>query len=177
MKYFMLLIIFTITIPLSTRASEGGLATVGNGEVRYLGLFKVYEAQLLAPIDTPRNKILDRTTPRCLLLDYAVSLDAEDLAKGGDVVLARQQSEERLDKLREYIDILHKSYEDVQSGDSYSLCYSPASTTTVLSLNSAEVVSIDSEEFAEIYFGIWLGEREPIDSGLRDSLLKNLPEQ
>ena len=124
------LLLALIALPLPAQSTVDEMVKVGNGEVRYLGIFKVYDAQLLAPESIPRNEILSKSTPRCLVLDYALSLSAEDLAKGGDVVLARQQSQERLDKLREYIDILHKSYVDVKDGDSYSLCYSPENTTT-----------------------------------------------
>jgi hypothetical protein len=151
-----------------------GMQLQGRGAVRYLGLFKVYDAALYTPHPVPKEKILDATTSRCLKIDYAVALTAEDLVLGAETVLSRQNSPERVSQVRVEIDRLHSSYRDVGKGDSYSLCYEAASRNTTLLLNGQERVTITSADFAEIYFGIWLGPLAPIDGRLRDRLLTRM---
>ncbi len=178
MKIFSIpLILLILILPTLGYTAIPGLIDVGNGEVRYLGFIKVYDASLYTQPDINRSNILEAGTSRCLVIDYSVSLSAEDLVKGGEKVLARQHDKQRLDKIRNHIDTLHKSYQDIDSGDSYTLCYDSATEVTTLLYNSEEVVEIKSSEFANIYFGIWLGPKNPIDDDLRDDLLKRLPEQ
>ena len=178
MKFFYIpLILLILVMPSVVYAAIPGLVDVGNGEVRYLGFIKVYDASLYTQPDISRANILEAGTSRCLVIDYSVSLSAEDLVKGGEKVLARQHDKQRLDKIRNHIDTLHNSYQDIDSGDSYTLCYNSATEVTTLLYNSDEVVDIKSSEFANVYFGIWLGPKKPIDDDLRDDLLKRLPEQ
>ncbi len=176
MKFFYLAVFSLVLIlPTAVNGSIPGLIDVGKGQVRYLGFIKVYDASLFTDPDVVRDDILKADTSRCLVIDYSVSLSAEDLVEGGETVLARQHDKEKLDKIRNYIDSLHNSYQDIQSGDSYTLCYDSANTITTLHYNSEEVVAIKSSEFANVYFGIWLGPNDPIDDDLRDDLLKKLP--
>jgi hypothetical protein len=85
--------------------------------------------------------------------------------------LTRQHSPEGIAKLRKEIDMLHAAYRDVQKGDSYYLCYAAPQRLTTLTLNDTALVAVPSKEFAEAYFGIWLGAVQPIDEKLRDRLL------
>lgn len=151
-----------------------GLAKTGTGTVNYLGLFKVYDAELYTPPVLHSSAVLSEATSRCLVLRYDLDLSAEDIIKGANAVLKRQNSQEMLDKISVYIDAVHNSYTNVQSGDSYTLCYDAPSSTTKLLFNNEEVVSINSTLFAKIYFGIWLDSREPISETLRDNLLAQL---
>ena len=68
--------------------------------------------------------------------------------------------------------MLHSAFLDVKKGDSYYLCYDAPQRLTTLTLNDTELVAVPSKEFAEAYFGIWLGAVQPIDEKLRDLLLK-----
>lgn len=154
-----------------------GMQLQGRGVVRYLGLFKVYDAALYTPQPVPRGKILDAATSRCLKLDYAVALTVDDLILGAETVLARQHSPARLARVQSEIDKLHSGYKDVKSGDSYSLCYEATTRKTALLLNGQRQVTITSADFAEIYFGIWLGPLAPIDERLRDRLLTRMEEK
>ena len=67
------------------------------------------------------------------------------------------------------IDALHRAYRDVRPDDRYSLTYLP-DVGTELRLNNELLASIPGNDFAEAYFGIWLG-NQPLDEGLRDELL------
>jgi hypothetical protein len=85
--------------------------------------------------------------------------------------LARQHAPETLERVKSELERLHNAYREVGEGDSYSLCYDAETQTTTLSMNQEELISIASPEFAEIYFGIWLGSNGPLDEGLRNQLL------
>jgi hypothetical protein len=148
------------------------LILVGEGEVYYMGFIKVYDAALYVESKTNSQEIIDPETSRCLKLTYEVSLAVEDFVRGAETVLARQHSPGEIAHLRQEIDILHGAYRDVGKGDSYSLCYDAPRRLTTLALNDTELVAIHSNDFAEAYFGIWLGAVEPIDEKLRDQLLR-----
>ncbi len=90
---------------------------------------------------------------------------------GAETILARQHSPEGITKLRKDINMLHAAYRDVQKGDSYYLCYDAPRRLTTLTLNDTELVAVPSKEFAEAYFGIWLGAVQPINEKLRNRLL------
>ena len=166
------IIVFLIFItPAAAFGSLSGLEKHGTGEFRYLGFIKVYEAELYVQTPAAAEEILDGKTSRCLKLQYSVALKADDFRKSAIKILSRQHSPETLERVKSEIERLHNAYREVGEGDSYSLCYDAENQTTTLSLNQQELVSIASPEFAEIYFGIWLGENEPLDEELRKQLL------
>jgi hypothetical protein len=103
-----------------------------------------------------------------------VDIGREDFVNAANTVLTRQFSEEQLARVDSDIETLHQGYRDVQDGDSYSLCYSSTDSVTTLSYNGGVLVSVDSPDFAEIYFSIWLGKTDPLDETLRDDLLAGL---
>jgi len=151
-----------------------GLAKTGTGTINYLGIFKVYDAELYTSPGLQSSAILNEDSSKCLVLNYDMDLSAEDIIKGANAVLKRQHDQGVLDDTSKYIDILHSNYDDVRSGDSYTLCYDSVSSVTQLLYNHEEVVAIPSAEFARVYFGIWLGAKEPISDSLRDDLLAEL---
>lgn len=163
-----------LLIPAIGWATPAGLHLQGEGTARYLGVIKVYDAALYAPLEVTADQILNADTSRCLRLVYRVALTAEDFRRGADTILSRQNSAEKLARVSAEIDRLHEVYKDVEKGDAYSLCFDAASRTTTLSLNQEKLTTIQSIDFAEIYFGIWLGPVAPIDATLRDRLLAPL---
>jgi len=148
------------------------MVRVGSGEIRYLGLIKVYDASLYLHAEQAGNrKVLDSAVSRCLKLDYDVSLKVEHFVEGAETIMARQHDQATIDAVRPKINLLHQAYRDVEPGDSYFLCYDAKSGVTSLALNAQQLVAVESPQFAELYFGIWLGEKNPIDTKLRDQLL------
>jgi Chalcone isomerase-like len=167
-----LLLLLSILSPVSSYASVSTMNLMGKGEVYYLGFIKVYDAWLYTKSATNSEEILHPETSRCLKLTYDVSLEVKDFVLGADTVLARQHPPETLAKLRKEIDMLHAAYRDVAKGDSYYLCYDAPQRLTTLTLNETQLVAVPSKEFADVYFGIWLGADKPIDEKLRDRLLR-----
>jgi hypothetical protein len=172
-KLLVLLIFFCPLSNISTAASIDTMQLLGKGEAYYLKFIKVYDASLYIEESVEAKHILDRNISKCLYIQYAVGVDADDFIAAANTVLARQFSSERLNDVASELATLHGGYMDVQEGDSYSLCYSKVAETTTLALNEKEVVSVYSPDFAEIYFSIWLGESDPLDEKLRNNLLAN----
>jgi len=168
----LLIITLLIFLPGQGHATISGMNLMGKGEIYYMGFIKVYDAALYANSQSGGQTVTDSETSRCLKLTYNVSLAVKDFVLGAETVLARQHSPEEIAKLRKEIDMLHRAYRDVRKGDIYYLCYDAQQRLTTLTLNDTELVSVTSAEFAEAYFGIWLGAVQPIDEKLRDRLLR-----
>lgn len=165
------LLLMTVLLPNTVMAIAGDMVLVGNGKARYLGVITVYDAALYVRNTEEVEDILSPDTSRCLKLDYAVEVTAGDFIRAADTILARQHDKERLNRVEDDIKKLHRSYSNVGKGDNYTLCYDSGAKATTLYLNGRLQVDIVSEEFAEIYFGIWLGAEKPLSEGLRQRLL------
>ena len=170
-RAIMILITLTLFVSRPGYATISGMNLLGKGEIYYLGFMKVYDAALYADTQNAGQKVMDAETSRCLKLTYDVSLTVNDLVLGAETILARQHSPAAIVKLQKDIDILHAAYRDVREGDSYSLCYYAPQHLTTLTLNNTTLAAVSSREFAEAYFGIWLGAVQPIDEKLRNRLL------
>ena len=139
---------------------------LGHGEVRYLNLIKVYSATLYAE----KNQLTPDSS-RCLILNYEVSLEPEDMITAANTILEKQYTSAQLAPYQDQIETLHNSYRSVQKGDYYSLCYAAKTQETILALNGKVLTAIASPDFSELYFGIWLSERHPIDKDLQSQLV------
>ncbi len=137
--------------------------------LRYLLVIKAYVAALYLPEGIGAEQVLDNI-PKRLEISYLVAIKGSDFGKGAQPVLERNQSPQQLAQLRSRIDLINAAYLDVEPGDRYSLTYRPG-TGTELALNGTPLITIEGEDFAAAYFGIWLG-REPIDEKLKRELLE-----
>ena len=171
MKFLTTFIALLLVTATNSHAIIDSMKLRGQGNVYYLGFIKVYDASLLTKNDINSVNILDPQISKCLKLEYDVSLTSENFREGANTVLGRQHSAERLSALKNEIATLHSAYQPVQEGDSYLLCYNGDSATTTLTLNGDDLVSITSQEFSSLYFGIWLSPDKPIDKKLQSDLL------
>ena len=114
---------------------------------------------------------LDHRNSKCLKLDYMVKIKSADFVKSAEEILNKQRTQEQLSSVRKEIDALHDGYQDINPGDSYTLCYDAETQITELFLNETLLTTVSSEEFAQVYFSIWLGEQNPLSSSLRKNLL------
>lgn len=151
-----------------------GLQTIGKGEARYLGVIKVYDAELAVNPNASRAMVLDAGVSRCLTLEYSVDLSADKLILAAETVLKYQHDAKTLTAIQPQLEQLHTAYRDVQAGDVYRMCYDSKTRTTRLQLNGNTVANVPSAEFARVYFGIWLGNKQPIAQELREALLRGL---
>lgn len=156
---------------------EDGLVVRGEGNVRYLGFIRVYDAELLAPADAGLTDVLQARRSFCLRLTYSVDLTAENFITAAEEILARQYSRSELASYRPQIDQLHQAYRNVTKGDRYRFCYDADHQSTQLILNDEILISVISSEFAILYAGIWLDAEQPLDAGLRKRLLASLADE
>ena len=166
-------IVTTITLLVLPAAAVGlvdSMTLVAKGDARYMGFIKVYDAHLYIPEEVDHSRILDPDVSKCLELNYSVGLKPEDFIKGATIVLERQHPTEYLERIRPHVDALHDAYRPVDKGDTYILCYDAESEMTTLSLNTEQLVAIQSEEFSSAYFGIWLSPDQPLSTALQRQL-------
>ena len=162
---------FGLTVSTAHSSTIENMQLHGTGQAYYLKFIKVYSAALYTEQAASEEEIIQGAVSKCLLLEYEVSLKQKDFIKAANTVLDRQFSAEQLKIIQNEIDLLHAGYVDVVDGDQYTLCYDRQEGSTTLSHNDQEVVRILSKPFAEVYFGIWLGNQSPLDDTLRDNLL------
>ena len=179
MKYLKIIfVLLSVVVPGTAGAIvPAAYKLSGSGEIRYLGFIKVYDAALFTPESVSRQNLLDAGSSRCLQLQYDVDLKADDFIEAATIVLNDQHDEQTLASVQPKIELLHSNYQAVTEGDSYILCYDAGTQQTRLALNNDVLITIESAEFARIYFGIWLGEKNPLSDKLRRKLVAGLKEK
>ena len=165
MRHLLILALLLTNLP--SVAEEQELALIGEGNATYL-LFRVYEARLHAPPDTPQERLLDTEVPKRLTLEYKVAISRKDIEKAAWHVLQRQHPEDVLETLRPAVDQLHQAMQSVEPGQRYTLDYRRDGQLT-LYFNDAAVTQFEDPVLAQVYFGIWLAE-PPLSDRLRAQL-------
>ncbi|MGH0037233.1 MAG: chalcone isomerase family protein [Myxococcota bacterium] len=158
-------------VPFRERIAPAGteLELHGVGLFRYRTIFRAYVAGLYLPADVPSDEVLS-DVPKRLELSYFWAIDGEDFGRAADRLLERQLTPEQLAPLRARLDELHRAYRSIEPGHRYAITYTPG-IGTELAHNGEPIALIPGADFAEAYFGIWLGETAPLDAGLRARLL------
>ena len=118
---FMVRIILVLVMPSLASARHTEMVLAGFGKNTYLGFITLYDAELFAQSADTYSSILNEDAARFLSLYHSVSLNPEELIAGMDAILKHQHTQEKLDRLRIHRDNLHNGYEDINSGESYSL--------------------------------------------------------
>ena len=173
-RFLPLLLLASTVFVLSTAASatvterDTEFTLQGEGTFRWT-LIRVFDARFYLGADTPAEADPLGNVPKRLELKYAVSISAADFIASGDKALRANLSDEQLASIQDEIDAINQAYRDVSSGDRYTLTYIPGEGTT-LALNDEVLTRIDSTEFGQYYFHIWLG-AEPVNERLRNRLL------
>ncbi len=157
-------------VPTPVLLEEDGVLfqQTGAKTFRWKSVLKVYDAALHLGAGESSGRIF-ADMPTRLHLGYHRAFTAAEIVKGGDALLARNVDAATRAALRERLDLINRTYRDVEAGDSYTLTYVPTRGTT-LRLNGASLVIIPGHDFAAAYFRIWLGD-DPISPSLRDTLL------
>lgn len=176
-----LLFAAVMDLPASTRRCElevcfEPMAKLGEADIPLKGVglfrlwgFKVYVAGYYGLGSSERQGVRAATDgPKRLRIHYLRSIDKNDLIKAAEVHLAQTPGVD-VASLRSRLDRIHASYQSVQAGDEYELRYVPTEGTTLL-FNGKPVVTLPGEDFAQAYFGLWVG-ANPLSDGLRDRLL------
>lgn len=131
-------------------------------------LFTVCEGTLYthagAPVSWPA---LER--PFLLELNYARDISTDQLEELSEEVLRRNHNAPTLEALQSQIQLFYDALVPIAEGDRYALLFQPNKGTTLL-FNGEPQVMIPGEDFARVYFSIYLGD-QPVHEGFRDRLL------
>lgn len=148
-----------------------GAELTKRGEYRYVYrvFFRLYDAALYAPAEASVAEILQAETPFRLQFRYLREIKKPIILESADTMLAKNLSESELDGIQDRVDQLNDAYTTVRDGDRSSLTYEPDVGTT-LRINGESVATIEGNDFARLYFKIWLGD-QPISQSLRAALL------
>jgi len=141
------------------------------GDYRYVYrfFFDLYDAALFAPQAQDGADVLQATTSFHLQFRYLREIEKSIILQSADRMLERNLSAEQLTQIAERVDRINQAYTTVRKGDQSSLTYQPGTGTT-LRINGKPGVTIEGEDFARLYFRIWLGP-QPISNSLKASLL------
>lgn len=141
------------------------------GTFRYLhhGLFKVYEAELLAPAGTRPETILAADCPFELRLTYLRDIQKNTILKSANRMLEKNLDPAILGQISKRVARLHRTYEDIKRGNRAVLRYHPQAGTTFF-FNDKPRTTIPGKDFAKYYFQIWLGAK-PVSPAMREALL------
>jgi len=158
-----------IRFPNTISVSDAPLSLFGLGLLRYRVFFRGYVGGLYLP-DGSRSQDVLSDIPKALELYYFWDIEGRFFGEAADELLTRTHPSDRVARLRARLDRLHSMYRDVKAGDRYRLTYRPGRGTT-LAYNGKELGTIPGADFAQDYFGIWLG-RDPLNLAFRDQIFE-----
>jgi hypothetical protein len=157
-----------VRFPDQLQMGEAQLRLRGAGLLRYRTIIKAYVAALYLDEGTRSEEILGENARR-LEIEYFWSIPADRFAKATIDGMSRNVDAMTLESLKARIVAFNEFYEDVKSGDRYSITYVPGRGTE-LALNGEAKGSIEGADFAAALFAIWFGPN-PLDEKLRRELL------
>lgn len=141
------------------------------GEYRYVyGIFfDVYEAALFTEPGADASDVLNAEKAFHLQFRYLREIDKSIILQSANRMLEKNLTEEERKSIDERVEKINEAYTTVRDGDTSSLTYKPGIGTT-LTINNEPVITIEGQDFAQLYFRIWLGE-QAISSSLKENLL------
>ncbi|MCC5805621.1 MAG: chalcone isomerase family protein [Opitutales bacterium] len=139
------------------------------GTFRWRGIFRVYDGALYLENGGDKRAAMNGEAPLRLELHYSRGFSASDIVEGGNALLEKNVDRETLTRISDRLEKINTAYQDISSGDRYSLTFIPDKGTT-LRLNGEPLVTVEGGDFAAAYFRIWLGD-DPISTSFRDQLL------
>lgn len=141
------------------------------GEERYLHkrIFKVYDAALYSANSGTAEDILAADCEFKLKFSYLRTIDRQLAIDAADQMLSKNLSPEERAQIASRLEEINETYQSVEKGDWSTLHYRPGIGTTY-SFKGQQLITIPGQDFAQLYFRVWLGE-QPLSVRLRDALL------
>lgn len=141
------------------------------GEYRYIYriFFPLYEAALYTAPGADAADVLEASEPFHLTFRYLREIDKSIILKSADRMLEKNLSPEERDQIADRVARINEAYITVTEGDRSSLTFVPNEGTT-LRVNGEARVTIPGDDFAQLYFRIWIGP-EALSASLREHLL------
>jgi hypothetical protein len=157
-----------VRFPDQLQMGEAQLQLRGAGLLRYRTILKAYVAALYLEESTRSEEILGESARR-LEIEYFWSIPADQFAKATVNGISQNVDAATLESLEASIAAFNALYEEVESGDRYSITYLPG-LGTELALNGEAKGVVEGADFAAALFAIWFGPN-PLDEKLRRKLL------
>ena len=165
---------FATTDSMALNEVRACLNPAGNHRFVYRMFFKLYDTRFYT--DTSQtaniNKLLNGENALLLEFDYLRKIKKSIILESSEKVLAKNMSPVELVSIQERVAQINAVYRTVGKGDRSALSYMPGKGT-VLWINGESMITIEGEDFARLYFRIWLGE-QPISKLMRDALLQRV---
>lgn len=158
------------TFSSNVEVSGDNLDLRGEGNFKWF-FFDLYDAALYLPSDVESSNVLG-STPKKLILRYNRDVPSEKIVEAGNELLKKNCLPAEFDAILTDLERINLAYESPKKGDTYALSFHPKRNSTILYFNNVEVAEIEGEEFANLYFRIWLGQH-PVSERLRDELLQS----
>lgn len=155
--------------PDSTEISGTELEKRGEYRYVYRYFFRLYDVALYAPSEAKTTDLLEAKTDLRIQFRYLREIEKSIILKSADRILEKNLSDAERRQIAERVDTINEAYKTVREGDRSSLTYLRGEGTT-LKINGDPAVTIEGEDFARLYFRIWLGDK-PLSTSLRDALL------
>ncbi|MFP4261605.1 MAG: chalcone isomerase family protein [Opitutales bacterium] len=155
--------------PAQVTVEESEFDQLGTYRYVYRFFFPLYEAALYRSPGANAEEVLTAEAPFHLTFRYLRDIEKPIILKAATKMLEKNLSPEEQDEIAARVDDLNAAYTGVKEGDTSSLTYAPESGTT-LRINGKSRATIPGQDFAQLYFRIWLGP-EPLSKSLRDHLL------
>ena len=133
-------------------------------------LFDLYDAALYLPEGASAENALGNI-PKKLIIRYKREIPSEKIIAAGNTLLQKNCLPEEFAAIQNGLEAINRAYTTPQKGDTYALSFHPERGSTVLYFNDEEVASVAGEDFANLYFRIWLGEH-PVSEKFRNELLR-----
>lgn len=144
---------------------------LGESRFLYKHFFKVYDAKLYLAADSDPSKLLSGTIGFKLQFDYLRKIDKQLAIDSAQKALNRNLKSDQQAQIAERLNALNAAYRSVEKGDYSILHFEPGYGTHYI-FNGEKLTTIPGDDFARLYFTIWLGE-QPLSTPLRDALLGN----
>jgi hypothetical protein len=150
---------------------QDGFELYGAGLLRKGLFFKIYVGALYAEPGTSAEQILS-DSPKRLDIHYFQRTPGKIMIRVAETTLRKNLTPSEYERLRTSMEQLHAAFIDGKKGGCASLVYRPGRGLTYL-FDGREIVRINSDEFANAYFKIWLGEH-PGSRRMKQQLLTRL---
>lgn len=163
---------YSLDEPSSPNEIKASLDAAGKHRFIYRMFFKLYDAAFYTDATETADieDVLSGKYALHLEFDYLRKIKKSIILESSEKILANNMSLSELASIQARVDRINAAYRTVDKGDRSALSYIPGKGT-VLWINGEPMITVEGEDFARLYFRIWLGER-PISKAMRDALLQ-----
>lgn len=155
--------------PERIQAFEQDFVKMGEYRFVYRMFFNLYEAALFTSPGATAEDVLNAETAFHLQFHYLRSIEKAIILKSARRMLEKNLSTEQQQQIAERVEQINAAYTSVNKGDRSSLTYQPGIGTTLV-INNEPKLTLQGEDFAKLYFRIWLGP-QPISNSMKAHLL------